>query len=337
MHALRCAIILCLALTTTWAQASITIYSARHYGGDADLFGAFEQATGIKVAVLEAKGGALLERIKREGANCPADILLTVDAARLGAADAAGVFQPTTSTTLEAAIPAPFRHPQGHWFGFGKRCRVIVYAPERVDPQDMATYRDLARPQFRGALVVRSSSNAYNQSLLAGLIARHGQDAARAWAAGVVANMARSPQGNDRAQIKAVASGEADLAIVNHYYYARMLVSEDASEAAAAQAVRIHFPGQGADSAGVHVNISGAGVLTHAPNASGARRFLDFLATAQGQRLFVQPSWEFPVVDAVDISYPMFPKDFKQDLVPAATLAANNAVAVRIFDTVGWR
>ncbi|MFW5830496.1 MAG: extracellular solute-binding protein, partial [Planctomycetota bacterium] len=243
------------------AAESITVYSARHYGGDTDLFGAFTEATGIEVQVLEAKGSALLARIQHEGANCPADVLLTVDAGRLGAAADAGIFQPVRSERLEEHIPADWRHPLGHWFGYGKRARVVVYHPERVDPSRISTYRDLADERFRGRLVVRSSSNIYNQSLLAAMIARHGVAAAEAWAAGIVANMARPPQGNDRAQIKAVAAGEADVAIVNHYYHAKMLESDDPEQIAAAKAVAVHFPGQ-EDGSGAHLNISGAGLLT---------------------------------------------------------------------------
>jgi iron(III) transport system substrate-binding protein len=337
MNPLRILTLLLICLGGLAAQEQLTVYSARHYGGDADLFAAFERASGIKVQVLEAKSGALIERIQREAANCPADVLLTVDAAMLGAADAAGVFQALRSPALEAAIPTHLRHPEGHWFGFGKRFRVIAYAPERVDPATIRNYQDLAGPAFAGRIVVRSSGNEYNQSLLAALIERHGAEQAQAWAAGVLANLARPPQGNDRSQIKAVAAGEADLAIVNHYYYAGMLTSADAEEAAAAKAVKLHFPGQGENGSGAHVNISGAGLLVHAPNPAGGRAFLEFLASEEGQRLFVAPSWEFPAVPSVTVVYPMFPASIKEDLVPADRLAAHNATAVRIFDLVGWR
>ncbi len=319
------------------AQDRITVYSARHYGGDANLFAAFEQATGIGVDVLEAKGGALLERIEREGENCPADVLITVDAARLGAADLARVFRPVDSPVLSERIPASLRHPAGHWFAFGLRSRILAVAPGRVDTDRLTDYRDLADPRWRGRIVVRSSSNVYNQSLLAAMIARYGAQEAQVWAAAVLANMARPPQGNDRAQIKAVAAGEADVAIVNHYYYAAMLASDDPAQQEAARAVALHFPGQGPGGGGAHVNVSGAGTLVHAPNPDGARAFLEFLASDQGQRLFVAPSWEYPAVPGVAVDYPMFPDRFVQDLVPASELAANNARAVMIFDTVGWR
>ncbi len=317
-------------------QKVLNIYSARHYGGDADLFGAFEKQTGIKVKVIEAKDGALRERIRREGKGCPADVLIMVDAGNLGMADRDGMFQPTQSAALIEALPENLRHPQGHWFGFGKRSRIIIYHPGRVKAAELPTYQGLTDPKWKGRIVIRSSSNIYNQSLLAAMVARYGEQEAEAWARGVVANMARSPQGNDRAQIKAVASGEADLAVVNHYYYAKMLASSDPAEVKAANAVAIHFPDQGTDGKGAHTNISGAGVLTHAPHPESARRFLEFMASPKGQQLFVSVSHEFPAAKGVDVSYPMFPP-FKADILPVAKLAEHNPTAVKIFDRVGWR
>lgn len=328
---------LCLLASLGFAQDKVVVYSARHYGGDADLFGAFTKKTGIKVEVIEAKGGALLEKIKNEGKNSPADVLITVDAARLGAADAERIFQPVTSETLTSAIPEDFRHPQGHWFGFGKRVRVTVIAPDRVKPSDIPDYASLAQPEFRRRIVVRSSSNVYNQSLLADLIERMGEKEAQVWAAGIVRNMARRPKGNDRAQIKAVASGEADVAIVNHYYFARMLNSSDAEEVAAAKKVAVHFPGQGTNGDGVHVNISGAGLLKNAPNKEAGIKLLEFMASKEGQALFIKPSWEYPVVDGVEIGYEDFPARFKGGKVSASKLAENNAKALKTFDRVDWR
>ena len=328
---------LVLGFAASLAAQEITVYSARHYGGDADLFGAFTQATGIKVHIHEAKGGALLEKIKNEGANCPADVLITVDAARLGNADQAGIFQPTQSGVIETAIPASLRHPQGHWFGFGCRVRVTVVAPERVDLSQLVNYTDLAQPSFKGRIVCRSSSNVYNQSLLADIIGRYGEKAAKNWAAAVLDNMARDPQGNDRAQIKAVAAGEADIAIVNHYYFAKMLASGDPEQIEAAQKVAVHFLGQGERGDGAHVNISGAGVLKHAPNPAGAVKLLEFMASAEGQKLFVKPSFEYPVATGVEVAYPMFPSTFKANDLNVAVLAANNMNALMIFDAIGWK
>ena len=319
------------------AAESITVYSARHYGGDADLFGAFTEKTGIEVTVIEAKGGALLEKIKNEGENCPADILLTVDAARLGAAEEAGIFQPVISETLNAELPDQMRHPEGLWYGFGRRVRIAVIAPERVDPATLSSYEDLADPTHKDQIVVRTSSNVYNQSLMAAMISRMGEEDATAWAKGVVENMARSPQGNDRAQIRAVASGEADIAIVNHYYLAPMLASDDPAEREAAEKVQVRFLGQGEDGEGAHVNVSGAGLLKHAPNPEGGKALLEFLASVEGQTLFVKPSWEYPANPKVQVDYPMFPTEFKADQVSASELAANNKKALMIFDRVGWK
>ena len=337
--ALACLLVLSFAASVSQAaaQETVTVYSARHYGGDADLFGAFTKATGIKVDILEAKGGALFEKIKNEGENCPADLLLTVDAARLGAAQSAGLFQAIHSDVLESALPSQMRHPEGYWYGLGKRARITVVAPERVDTSKIANYSDLADPQFKGRIVVRSSSNVYNQSLLADIIARHGTEKATAWAAGVLSNMARDPKGNDRAQIKAVAAGEADIAIVNHYYFAKMVNSSDPAEVEAAKKVAVHFVGQGEGGSGAHVNISGAGVLKHAPNKAGAIKLLEFMASPEGQALFVKPSYEYPAATGVTVEYPMFPKTFKADDVNASDLAANNAQALMVFDSVGWK
>lgn len=322
---------------TLLSAESITVYSSRHYGGDADLFGAFTRQTGIEVNVLEAKGDALLERIKHEGKNCPADVLITVDAARLGAAEQAGLFQPMVSEALTASLSEEMRHPEGLWYGLGRRVRIAVIAPDRVDTDKLSTYADLASPEFRDRIVVRSSSNVYNQSLLAALIARMGTEEAQQWAKGVLANMARNPQGNDRAQIRAVAAGEADVAIVNHYYLARMMASEDAAEKEASTKVAVHFLGQGENGGGAHVNVSGAGALKHAPNPEGAKKLLEFMASEAGQALFVKPSWEYPANPMVSITYPMFPTSFKADAVNASELADNNKKALMIFDMVGWR
>lgn len=325
------------AITSLAAAETLNVYSSRHYGGDADLFGAFTAATGIEVNVVEAKGPALIARIRREGANCPADILITVDAGGLGAAVNAGILQGVESDALNAAIPADLRDAEGRWFAFGKRARIIAYNPATVSTDQLPmTYEDLATPTWRGRIAVRSSSNIYNQSLLASLIYHHGAAGAQAWAEGVVANMAREPQGNDRAQIRAVAAGEADIAIVNHYYYAKMLYSDNAEEVEVANQVAMHFLGQAEGGRGAHVNISGAGIPANAPNRDAAVRFLEFLATPEGQRLFVAPSFEYPVVDGVEVSYEAFPS-FKEDRVPADVLGQLNREAIRTFDRAGWR
>ena len=208
------------------AAEELNLYSSRHYQSDEALYSDFTKATGIKINRIDGKGDALIERIKAEGRNSPADVFLTVDAGRLWRADEAELFQPVQSTALDQRIPENLRHPDGHWFGFSTRARVIVYNKEMVKPGDISTYEDLADPKWKGKICIRSSSNIYNLSLLGSIIAVHGEKKAEAWARAVVANFARSPQGGDTDQIRAVASGECSLGIANTYYYVRLMTSE---------------------------------------------------------------------------------------------------------------
>lgn len=318
--------------------SQVNIYSARHYDTDEALYAAFTEETGIKVNVIEAKGDELVQRLLAEGRNSRADILLTVDIGRLWEAETADLFAPVSSPTLEERIPAQFRHPEGLWFGLSKRVRILFVAPDRVDPAEVSTYQALADPKFRGRILVRSSSNIYNQSLLGSLIDRLGVAGAEAWAAGVVANMARPPQSNDTGQLRAVAAGEGDIAIANHYYYLRLQDSDRPEDRAVAAALVPVFPGQGKGEGGTHVNLSGAGVLKAAPNPEAAVRFLEFLTSAKAQALFASANYEFPVVEGVAAIDPdLSGYDFVEETVDAAVIGANNPEALRIFDRVGWR
>lgn len=336
MHLFLPLIICCLASVQLLAAATVNVYSSRHYGGDTELYAAFTARTGIKVQVVEAKSGALIARVKAEGAGCPADLLILTDAGNLGQAAAGGLLQDYGSATVNQELPARFQHPDRLWVGLGRRHRIVFYHPERVAEAELPSYLGLADPKWRGRIVVRSSSNIYNQSLLASLIARHGAAKAEEWAAGVVANFARPPQGNDRAQIAAVAAGEADLAIANHYYYAKMLHSDDAAQVAAAKAVQPHFPAQGDGQPGAHTNITGAGIPAHAPHPEAAQKLLAFLTSPEGQAIFVKASAEYPVHPAVEPPHAIFP-DFRADELAVSELAEHNAEAVKIFDRVGWR
>lgn len=310
------------------------MYSARHYDTDEALYAAFTEETGIQVNVVEAKGDELVQRLLAEGRNSPADVLLTVDIGRLWAADQEGLFAPVESEILASRIPARFRHPEGHWFGLSKRVRIVFVAPDRVDPSSIASYAALADPQFKGKILVRSSSNIYNQSLLGSMIERLGAEAAETWAAGVVANMARPPQSNDTGQLRGVAAGEGDIAIANHYYYLRLLNSDDPEDRAVADALTPVFPVEG----GTHVNLSGAGVLQGAPNREAAIRFLEFLTTPEAQELFASANYEFPVVEGVEpLDGDLRRFDFVEESVDAAIIGENNPEALRIFDRVGWR
>jgi iron(III) transport system substrate-binding protein len=318
------------------AEGEVNVYSARHYDTDQALFDGFTAATGVEVNLIEGDADQLIERIKAEGDNSPADVLITVDAGRLHRAEAAGVLAPVESEVLEAKVPEHLRHPDGLWFGFSQRLRGIVYAKDRVDPAEITSYATLAEPAWEGRVCIRSSTNVYNQSLVGGMIAAQGVEATEAWAQGLVDNLARDPQGGDTDQIKAVAAGECDVAVVNHYYLVRLMKSDQADEKAVAEAVGIVFPDQ--DGRGTHANISGAGLVATAPNKDHAIAFLEYLTTDQAQAYFALGNSEFPVVDGVKLE-PVLAGwgEIKTDPVNAAAYGENNAEAVKLMDRVGWR
>jgi iron(III) transport system substrate-binding protein len=243
-------------------ESVVNVYSARHYDTDQQLYEQFTEQAGIKVNLIEGDADQLIERIKVEGANSPADVLITVDAGRLHRAVEAGLLSPVDSQVLEERIPDHLQHPDNLWFGLSQRVRGIVYAKDRVDPAQIESYEDLAGPDWHGRVCIRSSSNVYNQSLVASMIESEGAAAAEAWAEGIVANMARPPQGGDTDQIKAMAAGECDVAVVNHYYLVRLMKSEDSADQEVASKVDILFPNQ--DGRGAHANISGAPVFSRA-------------------------------------------------------------------------
>jgi iron(III) transport system substrate-binding protein len=321
---------------TSVAANEVNLYSARHYDSDQAIYDAFTKETGIEVNLIEGKSDALIERIKREGVASPADVLITVDAGNLWRADQEGVFQPVESETLNSRLPESLRHPEGHWFGFSQRLRVIYYDRSDFDPSRISTYEDLAKPEFEGEVCIRSSNNIYNQSLLASLVEYHGVEGAEEWAQGVVNNMARDPQGGDTDQIRAVAAGECDLAVGNHYYYARLLNSDDEADREVAREVGVIFPNQA--ERGIHANIGGAGVAANAPNRENAVRFLEFLASDTAQEVFAGSNHEFPAVEGV-LKNPVLDSwgNLNIDDINVSVLGENNPEAVRIFDRVGWR
>ncbi len=324
------------AFATAATADELNLYSARHYDSDEALYQAFTEETGIEVNLLEGDSDQLIERIKREGVASPADVMITVDAGRLWRAEQEGVFQGIESEVLAERLPESMRHPEGLWFGFSQRARAIFYNPEAVEAGELERYEDLADPEFEGQVCIRSSNNIYNQSLLASLIAHHGAEEAEAWAQGVVDNMARDPEGGDTDQIKGVASGECDIAVANHYYYVRLLKSEDDADREVAEKVEIFFPNQ--DDRGTHVNVGGAGVVEGAPNRENAIRFLEFLASDEAQEIFAAGNYEFPVVEGIAKDEVLESwGDFKKDELNVSELGENNPEAVRIFDRVGWR
>ncbi|MBD2021179.1 extracellular solute-binding protein, partial [Leptolyngbya sp. FACHB-36] len=223
----------------------VNLYSARHYDTDTSIYDSFTRKTGIKVNLVEADADKLIERIKSEGANSPADVLITVDAGRLWRAQDAGILQPVSSKVLTSAIPAELREPNGHWFGLARRARVIMYNKDKVKPSELSTYEDLANPKWKGRLVARTSTHVYNQSLTGSVIAVNGPQKTEEWVRGVVANFARSPEGNDTAQIRAVASGAADLTFVNTYYLPRLAKSNKSEDRDVAAKIGVFFPNQG--------------------------------------------------------------------------------------------
>ncbi len=330
---------LCSFFLLVWSVVSaqeVNVYSARHYDSDTELFNTFTETTGIKVNVIEAKAEELIERVKSEGQSSPADVIITVDAGNLWRAEQAGVLASVNSEILNTAIPENLRHPEGKWFGFATRARVIVYNKNTVSPQELSSYEELATETWKERLCIRSSSNVYNQSLLASMIASLGAEAAEKWAQGIVDNMARDPEGGDTDQIKAVAAGQCEIAVSNHYYLARLIASSEASDNEVANSVGIFFPNQ--KGRGTHINISGAAVLETSPNKENAVKLLEFLASPQAQALFALQGYEYPVVAGVETSPIILAfGEFKSDSLNVANYGENNPEAVQIMDRVGWK
>ncbi|MCB1491582.1 MAG: Fe(3+) ABC transporter substrate-binding protein [Rhodobiaceae bacterium] len=323
------------------AQGSVNLYSSRHYDTDEKLYSGFEEATGIKVNRIEASADELIERIRNEGRNSPADILITVDAGRLWRAEEAGIFAPVESAVLDSRIPAHLRHPDNLWFAFSQRSRMIFYAKDRVANPPL-TYEALTDPAYKGLVCTRSSSSTYMLSLLASIIAHDGEDAARDWAAGVYANRARDPEGNDTDQLLAIASGQCDIAVVNSYYFARTLRGgvKDLTGDALANIGWIfpNQPGPGSDGRGAHMNISGAGMVKNAPNPENAVKFLEYLSSDKAQEYFAGGNDEFPAVEGVPLPAEVAKLgEFKKDTLNLAALGEFQRMAQQIYDEVGYK
>ena len=315
----------------------LNLYSSRHYQTDEALYANFTRQTGIKVNRIEAGEDPLIERIRNEGARSPADVLVTVDAGRLWRAEQLGFFQPVKSVVLDARIPASYREPNGLWFGFSLRARLIAYNKAKVKAAELPTYESLAEPKWKGRICMRSSSNMYNLSLLSAMIDHLGEQKAQAWAQAVRENLAHDPKGGDTDQLKSVAAGECDVTISNQYYYARLLRSGKPDEREIAEKVGVVFPNQ--SSWGTHVNISGAGVMKHAPNREAAVKFLEYLASDEAQRYFADGNNEWPVVAGVKMDNPVLASfgAFKQDALNVAVLGRNQPGAQKIYDRVAWK
>ena len=324
-----------LAVSAQAEEKVINLYSARHYQTDEALYTDFTKQTGIRINRIEGKEDELLERIRNEGANSPADILLTVDAARLAKAHELGLFAPVSSQVLESRIPAHLRSDD--WFSFSTRGRVIIYNKIGVKADDVRTYDDLAKPALKGKLCSRSGSHPYNLSLGASVIAHQGEAKAEEWARGMVANFARAPKGGDTDQIKSVAVGECQVALANTYYVARMMRSTKPEDQKLMERVGVVWPNQA--STGTHINVSGAGVLKHAPHKEGAVKFLEYLASDDAQRYFADGNNEWPVVSSVKVSNPALDAlgKFKADTLPVKKLEMFQVKAQMIFDRAGYK
>ena len=321
----------------------LNLYSARHYQTDEALYGNFTQATGIKINRVDADDAGILARLKAEGAASPADVILLVDAARLGKADMDGLFRPIKSATLEAAIPAQLRaKPTAEgttWFGFSTRARIVVYNKMRVKKADVGTYEALADPKNKGLLCTRSGSHPYNLSLFGAVTEHLGEVKTEAWLKGLVANMARAPKGGDTDQIKGVASGECGVALTNSYYLARMMRSTDPQDKATVEKIGMVFPNQ--QTWGTHVNVAGAAVAKNAKNLANAVKFMEYLASPTAQNYFADGNNEWPVVASVKVNNPalqaMTGGSFKSETIPISAVANNQTKVQQMLDRVGYK
>lgn len=317
------------------AEGEVNLYSSRHYDTDEKLYSDFEKETGIRINRIEGNADELIERLKAEGANSPADVLITVDAGRIWRAADADLLSPVESEILEERIPAELQHPDNLWFGFSTRARIIFYAKDRVS-EPPQTYADLADPKYEGQICIRSATNIYNLSLLASRIAEDGPEQAEAWVEGLKNNLARQPQGGDTDQLKGLVSGECDIAVANTYYFARALRIEVDGLSEGTDGIGWVFPDQ--DGNGTHVNVSAAGVLKNAPNRDNAIRFLEYLSSDSAQDYFASGNDEYPVVEGVGLSASVTQLGtFKHDDLNLHALGEYQTEAQNIFNTVGFK
>jgi len=329
------ALTLSTAFNATAQEKVLNLYSARHYQTDEKLYENFTQQTGIKINRIEGKEEELMERIRNEGANSPADVFITVDAARLATADALGLFAPVKSKLLEARIPAHLHTDT--WFAFSTRARVIIYNRSVLKADDVPTYESLADPKLKGKLCSRSGAHPYNLSLVSSLIAHDGEAKTEEWARGVVANFARAPKGGDTDQIKSVAAGECGVAVSNTYYLARLIRSDKVEDRRLMERVGIVWPNQAGH--GTHINISGGGMVKTSKNQASAVKFLEYLASDEAQRYFADGNNEWPVVAGLNTNNPALDAmgKFKADTLPISALAKNVVAAQKLLDRAGYR
>ena len=343
----RMALPMLAALLTAWLPAqlpaqsgmeAVNIYSARKQELIQPLLEDFQESTGIGFNLVTGKADELLKRLELEGDATPADIFITVDAGRLHRAKEADVLQSIGDDSVTGAVPEHLQDQDGLWVGLSKRARAIIYASDRVNSDSLSTYEALADPMWKGRICIRSSSNIYNQSLVASIIASAGEEAAEAWAKGIVGNMARPPSGGDTDQIKAVAAGECDIAVANSYYFGRLAGSSDPDNREIVRNLRIFWPNQGEGDRGTHVNVSGAGITKFSGNREGALALLRFLVSDDAQKWYSAVNFEFPVaeeaqIDAILESW----GPFREDGLTLSSLGTNNRAAIEVMDRAGWK
>ncbi|MBJ3778601.1 extracellular solute-binding protein [Acuticoccus mangrovi] len=325
-----------LALATpAFAAGEVNIYSSRHYDTDDALYSNFEDATGITVNRIEDNADVLIERMRSEGELGAADVFITVDASRIGRADAADLLQPIGSDKVDATVPANLHADNDHWIGISTRARLIFFDKNDVT-EPPQTYEDLADPKYKGMICTRSGSNPYMLSLLGSIIAHDGEEAARAWVAGVKDNFAREPQGGDTDQLRGLISGECDIAVANHYYYARGLQSEVSGLTDGIETIGVVFPNQ--ETTGTHINISAAGLAKYSPNPDNARAFIEYLLTPEAQQMIANGNNEFPVVEGVEPSEVVIGLgDFRRDELPVDAFSTRTDLAQKIYNEVGYK
>ena len=335
---LLAAILLTSCMPNTNKSKEINIYSQRHYDSDKMQYKKFEEKTGIKVNVTKAGADELIQRMKNEGDKSQADLFITVDVGKLWQAGEMDLFQKFNDESVFKNIDPQFLDKNGYWVPVTYRSRVVVYSNERVNKEDLSTYEDLANEKWRGRLLVRSSSNAYNQALMSSLVANLGPEAVTSWSEGVVKNFARDPKGSDRDQVKAIAAGQGDIAIVNSYYIGLLLSSEKEEEINAGNAVSVFFPNQADGDRGAHINVSGIALTKNAPNKENAIELIKYLTSVEGQETYVNNSYEYsvnPNVKPDEIVQAW--GEFKKDPVDLNMLGIKRDEAIRIFDKTGWK
>lgn len=324
-------------LTSLFAKNEVNIYSHRHYAVDKQLYKEFRKQTGIKVNVIKASSAELIKRIEKEGKHTKADVLLTTDVGMLELARSKGIFQSIDSLVLNETIPNYLKDKDNLWFGLTKRARVIAYNIDEVEKSELSTYMALTEKKWKDRILITKSTEVYNQSLLASMIVRDGEESAKKWASGIKANMARKPTGVDKDQLRAIAAGMGDVAIVNTYYIGQMLRGRSFSDKATAEYIGVFFPNQGENQSGTHINVSGAGVVKNSKNKENAIKFIEFLASVKAQEMFAKVNFEYPVNPNAKTSELLKSwGDFKEDKTSLYKVGTKNKEAVKLFHQVGW-